>query len=363
MRSLFERYLLPGLVFQSIILAGGYGTGRELVQFFLQFGPIPGFLGMAVSTLTVSLTAAASFEYARVLSAYDYRRFFIHLLGRFWFLYEIGYLLAVILIQAVIFAASGTVLEETFGIPWAVGTGGMVAAVGVLVFFGTGAIERFLASWSMVLYATYLFFLAWSLDAFGGDITRGLASDDAQPGWFLSGFLYGALQVSLIPAVLFTVRHTETRRQAVGAGLLAGVIAILPAVFFYIAMVGHYPEIIDRPVPANYLLEALGARWFQIAFQVVLFGTLIETGAGLVHAFNERLDGVLRDRQAGTQRGLSPRRRVLIAVALIAIGASLSQFGITAIIAQGYTAVVWVFVLVYVIPILLWGARQALSHR
>ena len=28
---LFRRYLLPGFVFQSVVVAGGYGTGRELV--------------------------------------------------------------------------------------------------------------------------------------------------------------------------------------------------------------------------------------------------------------------------------------------------------------------------------------------
>ncbi len=84
----FERYLLPGFVFQSIIIAGGYGIGRELVEFFLQYGPLAGLLGMIVfATPTVSLTAAASFEFARIHRTFDY--FSLHLcdsnfcLGRF----------------------------------------------------------------------------------------------------------------------------------------------------------------------------------------------------------------------------------------------------------------------------------------
>ncbi len=40
--KIFQRYLLPGFVFQSIIIAGGYGTGRELVEFFLHYGPLGG---------------------------------------------------------------------------------------------------------------------------------------------------------------------------------------------------------------------------------------------------------------------------------------------------------------------------------
>ncbi len=33
--STFQRYLLPGFVFQSVVIAGGYGTGRELVELSL----------------------------------------------------------------------------------------------------------------------------------------------------------------------------------------------------------------------------------------------------------------------------------------------------------------------------------------
>ena len=42
MLSTFKRLFLPGLVFQSISVAGGYGTGRELAEFFLQYGPVGG---------------------------------------------------------------------------------------------------------------------------------------------------------------------------------------------------------------------------------------------------------------------------------------------------------------------------------
>ena len=31
----FKKHLLPGFIFQSVVIGGGYGTGRELVEFFL----------------------------------------------------------------------------------------------------------------------------------------------------------------------------------------------------------------------------------------------------------------------------------------------------------------------------------------
>src|SRR3546814_14665675 len=35
----FQRYLLPGFVFQAAVIAGRYATGREQVEFFLPAGP------------------------------------------------------------------------------------------------------------------------------------------------------------------------------------------------------------------------------------------------------------------------------------------------------------------------------------
>ena len=78
----FQKYLLPGFVFQSLVIAGGYGTGAELVEFFLSLGPLTGLLAMGVATLIWSAVAASSFELARLTQSYDYRTFFTHLLGR-----------------------------------------------------------------------------------------------------------------------------------------------------------------------------------------------------------------------------------------------------------------------------------------
>ena len=83
----------------------------------------------------------------------------------------------------------------------------------------------------------------------------------------------------------------------------------------------------------------------------MLFGTLIETGAGLIHAFNERLAGMLAD----TNREMPPLARPAVAVGVLVVGALLSRFGIIALVGRGYTTVAWVFLFIYVIPVLTWG--------
>ena len=286
-----------------------------------------------------------AFEFARRFNVYDYRTFFQRLLGRGWWLYEINYLAAVLLILAVIGSAAGTFLFETFSLPSAAGTVGLLVAIGFLVFKGSATIERFLAGWSFVLYGTYVVFFVWSIATFGDAIGEALATGEARDGWVLSGLRYGALQVSLVPAMLFATRHIERRKEALWAGALVGPIAIIPAILFYLAMVGQYPEVLERPLPANYLLELLGSRAFQITFQVVLFGTLIETGAGLIHAFNERIAGVFKARGDGMPALLRPA----IAVVLLVAGSLLSRFGLVNLIATGYGTMTWLFMAIVVV--------------
>ena len=75
-------YLLPGLAFKSVIVGGGYGTGREITEFFLSHGAFGGLVGMLVTALVWGLVLAVAFELARLTRSYNYKSLFQTLLGR-----------------------------------------------------------------------------------------------------------------------------------------------------------------------------------------------------------------------------------------------------------------------------------------
>jgi uncharacterized membrane protein YkvI len=352
MISCFRRFLLPGFVFQSMCIAGGYGTGRELVEFFLLFGPVGGLLGMLPATIVVSAGCLIAFELARMVRAYDYRSFLQILLGRGWFLYEIAYLLSILLILAVIGSATGALFVETFHVPGFIGTGLLLAIIAFLAFKGTRLIEGVLSAWSFVLYAVYLLVFLLSLHVFGPMIREALTAWPIESGWFLTGFRYGVLQMALVPAVLFSTTYFTCRRDAFVAGALTGPILMIPAVLFYFAMLGHYPDILERPVPVNHILEELGFPFLVVVFPVVLIGTFIETGTGMIHAFNERLAGGFQS----IGKTLPTWARPAIAVGLLLSALLLSRLGIIELIAVGYGAMTWVFIVVLAIPLFTLGA-------
>lgn len=355
--SWFQRYLLPGLIFQSVIIAGAYGSGKELEQFFLGLGPLGGLMGMTVTMVVFSIVLMASFEFARRFALFDYRSFFKALLGPAWPLYEILYFLLMILVISVVGAAAGDILRDTFGLPSMLGSVGIMFLIALLVFYGTSAIEKFLSIWSFVLYGTYLTFLGWHLAQNGAQIMANLQSASMNAGWLQQGVAYSGYNLANIPAIIFCIRHMQKRREALTAGLLGGIIGMLPAILFFVAMIGQYDALIAEEdggrLPVTILIAALhGAGFFAWLFPVVLFGTFVETGAALIHGVNERLDHTFAEHGIRMPDWLRPA--VAVAILLVAIFLA-DAVGLTSLVAQGYGTITWGFLLVYVVPVLTYG--------
>jgi uncharacterized membrane protein YkvI len=231
--------------------------------------------------------------------------------------------------------------------------------VGFLTFKGSGMIENFLSIWSLLLYAVYITFLVVAFIKFGPAIKSSLTSGNIGSGWILGGFKYALYNLGIIAAVLFCLKHIQTRKQALIAGLLGGPIAIIPGLLFYIAVVGFYPEILPVEIPVVYVLNKAGVPALLILFQIVLFGTLVETGTGFIHSVNERLRSALRARG----KDLKQWQRPMVAVIILLIAFGLSTFGLIDLIAKGYGTISWGFFVVFIIPLMTIGIYKIASAR
>ena len=164
--------------------------------------------------------------------------------------------------------------------------------------------------------------------------------------------------------MLYVARNFETRNEAVLSGISASVMALVPALIFQLAFVAASPDVLSEAIPVYWMISQLGMTAFLMIYTVMLFGTFIETGAGILQGINERIDGYLAETSGSS---LSPVNRSAIAVFAILVSAGLSFIGITDLIARGYGTLAWGFLVVYVIPLMtigvvkLSGAYRALS--
>ncbi len=348
-----QRFLLPGFAFKAVVIGGGYATGRELAEFFLPAGPWGGLAGMLLAMLLWSGIAALTFAFARRAGAYNYRSFFEALLGRGWIAFELAYALFVILILAVFGAAAGAIGAALFGWPALIGTLALAVTIASFAAFGNRAVERLFKYVSLLLYVVYALFLLLALTSFGDRIASHFDAATLGSGWAAGGITYASYNIVGAVVILPMLRHLTSQRDAVVAGLIAGPLAMLPAILFYVAMAGFYPGIGAEALPSDFLLRQMQLPLFHLIFQLMIFAALVESGTGAVHAINERVAAVWQVRH-GPMRA---RSRGLIAGGLL-IGCMVvaQRFGLVTLIAHGYRALAAVFLAVYVLPLVTVGA-------
>ena len=359
--SFFQRYLLPGFAFKAVVIGGGYATGRELAEFFMPLGPRGGLLAMALAMLVWSAVCVATFLFARMTGSEDYRTFFRHLLGPGWVVYEAANLLFAVLILAVFGAAAGAIGGALFGWPAVAGTLCLMFAIIAFVGYGTDSVERLFKWVSIFLYAVYALFVILSLSRFGDRVLQNLALPAQAGGWVVNGLTYAGYNLVGAVIILPVLRHLQTRGDAVVAGLLAGPLAMIPAFLFFICMVAYYPQIGAEALPSDFLLQRLNLPAFHLVFQCMIFAALLESGAGCVHAINERIAHAYAAKHAAR---LSHRARVGIAAVLLVGSMFLAErFGLVTLIARGYRLLAYVFLCVYILPLMTYGVWRLYRGR
>lgn len=353
----FRIYIVPGAVFQSVMVGGGYGTGREIVEYFTSYGSLGGLLALGVSFAALATVLALTFEFSRRFGVYDYRNFFKRLLGPAWFVFEILIVLQFLLVLAVLASAAGNIFRDNFGIPYGVGLAIMLVVVGTLTFYGREVIAKVLTFWSFLLYAVFIAFFITIVRTDWQQITEQYSHAEVIGGWWRSGFKYALYNLAAAPLLLYVARGFKTRAEALKSGVIAGAIAVVPAIIFQIVFFSSYPDILEQPIPVYWMMVQMGTTTLLVVYSVMLFGTFIETGAGMLQGINERIDAFLIEKR-GT--GLSRLSHAAIAVFAISVSAVLSLWGITKLIADGYGTMAWGFLAVYVLPLATIGLYRIL---
>ncbi len=364
----FDQYILPGIIFQSVLIGGAYATGREIVEYGAKFGAL-GIWSVAAILAGFSLMSALTYEFARLYRVYDYRRFVKSLIGGFWPLFDALFMVMVMVVIAVVSAASGGVVKEVFGWPYWLGIGLVISLVGLLNFWGRHAIERFKTMGTVLLYAGYLIFTGVVLAKSWGRVGESFANHDTtfvSTGSFsaavMAGVLYVGYNLSAMPATLFVLDRQTERRQALWSGLITGILATVPFGLTFLAVMCFYPDgdVLGAPVPWLVMLKQVAGSGVISLYALVVLWTLVETSTGLIHAITDRISVNLKE---SGRRELSPMQVVVFTVLLLVGSAVLSRVGLIALVAQGYGAMAYGFLALFALPLLTIGVFRIVNRR
>lgn len=134
------KYLLPGIVLQSVMIGGGYATGREIVEYGAKFGAYGWYAGLGIM-LGFALVAVLCYELIRLYHVYDYKSFIQSIAGPLYPVFDLVYTVFMVIILAVMSSATGAVVQQMFGVSHWFGVVGIMVVAGLLNFFGEKVIS------------------------------------------------------------------------------------------------------------------------------------------------------------------------------------------------------------------------------
>ena len=362
------KILLPGIVLQSVLMGGGYATGREIIEYGGKFGAY-GWVSGLFRFFTFAVIAVLTFELARIYRIYDYKSILKQIIGKEWPIYDILYVILLFLIISIMASATGEILQQTIGLNYMVGVVILILIVAFLNFFGSAFIAKFETYGTIALYAAYIIFTIMVITANKDNIATVMATQDTSyvenatlPMAMLTGIIYASYNLSAVPAGLFTLRAQTKRSESIISGIIGALLMTIPWFLTYFAVMGYYPDdtIIGASVPWLVMLQSVSDSNIPVlVFGVVAGWTLIETATGMIHALLERLDHSLEEKN---QEPLSPKKRGLITAAILIVAMLFSKIGIINLISMGYSALAYGFILFYLLPLVTVGLYKVIKN-
>ncbi|MDI6913113.1 MAG: hypothetical protein QMC95_02700 [Desulfitobacteriaceae bacterium] len=364
----FGKYVLPGVILQSVLIGGGYATGREIISYGAKFGSL-GWLGGIGIFLGFTILSILTFEFARIFRVYDYKSLVQQFAWKFWILYDIIYVLLAILIIAVMASATGEIALQTMGIPYWGGVAGVIIIVGFLNFYGARLIEKFETWGTVLLYIGYIIISVIVISKTWGHAQQVFATGDTSYvqgsvgiGTVLwSGVVYVGYNLAVYPSTFFTLKRQSKRKETIWAGIIAGLLMTIPWFLTYFSIMGFYPskDVLDATVP--WLVMLKGVSPLIIAYYGLFVGwTLIETSTGIIHALVERINENLKD--AGKQP-LSSRNNAILTITILLVATAFAKIGIIDLIAKGYTVMSYGFIVIYALPLVTIGLYRIINPQ
>lgn len=367
----YAKYILPGVLLQSVLIGGGYATGREIYSYGAKFGAMGWISGLTIG-IGFALFAFLTFEICRIYKVYDYKNYIRQVIGPLWPVMDILTVLIAIVLIAVMAAATGSIFEQV-GLPNILGSVVIVFLCGLLNFKGSKVIEKFESVGTVLLYGGYILFTIIVLVKKGGNIPQVFAAMDTSavggsvtlPLCIWTGILYVAYNINAIPMGMFSLTRQTKRKETLVSGIIAGLLMVIPWFLSYFAMMCFYGDTsivgADVATPWMEMIKAVnGGPVLLGLFSLVMGSTLVETATGCIHMIIDRFDVALAER--GNAK-MSDRKRGLITVATLIAALLLSRIGVVTLIEKGYSYLSYGFILFYLLPTLIIGGYKILRHK
>lgn len=360
-----------GFVWFTSQFGGGFASGTQLYQYFINFGI------WCLLTPAIAQLFQAFFQWYALRFAYDnktanYRDFCDLFYGKahvvFSNLYEAVYLMLILLAPSIAFATGGSTLNELTGLPYLLCT----VIVGVFIFvvalMDTDMIRKAATVVSYVLIIGILCVFIPNIIAQWDSITRAITQMAAgtlpvgsqESGGFGSALwycvLYGAYHVASIGLYVAHAQKFESRKQCL-TSMVYGF--IINTVVITLVAVGLLAVALDPELP-NYSVYTLlfaqrgvGAGVLAPVVSLLIILGSVFSGVNMITGFvNRVVTGLEKKEDEDTAQKKRKPRTIVTALLCTLVTFAIAQFGLLPLVKKGYSYLGFACIVVIVLPFL-----------
>lgn len=335
---------------------GGFATGRQEVNFFVQFG----WHSLWVPMLSMLIMGTAVFfglELARVNNIHDYKGLFKKLYAPldivFANLWDLLFLYATLLGVAVAIAGASDLLRQALHIPYGIAVVLIGSILLVFTIFGAGLVRSASAVMSAFIIGSLLIVTILGIKMGAANLGKVVSENTTTAGFgkiLWMALLYGAFQSVLIAPIVSVSDTLKTRKSNFLAALFGFLVNGTVLTLVCIMLLSFFPAVNNENLPVYFVTGQLGQPWLFVLYSLILFFALISTGVGLIFAVVKRFETVWT-KETGIFKGLRIKR-IFICLVCLSVSAGISLFGLTAIVAKGYGSLGLIAVFLNIIPLL-----------
>lgn len=267
------------------IVGAGFASGREIIQFFSQYGPA-GTAGVIVSGILMTWIGTKMMLYARRIEAWSFNELITHLLGmRFGTLIETLLFFIIFGMTGVMLAGAGAVFQEQLG--WSRHVGVALTILTGLFFLLKG-VRGLLWMNTLVVPVMAGFML---LVFFIGSPGAGSGQLTPQADWVLSGVGYAAFNMLTALVVLVPLAQEIRDEKVLGAGCLLGGAGLTGLILLehFLILGNTGVTLFDMPVAE--LIRPFGPA-LHLVFVAVIFGEILTTFTGNLFGLARQLESL-----------------------------------------------------------------------
>ncbi len=357
-----KKILLPSAFGVAAVWFGshagaGFATGRQEVNFFVQFGWNSIWIGL-FSMSIMAIVLYLGMDLARIYKVNDYKNFF----NKFYHpyqkifanLWDILYIYATLLGASVAIAGAADLIDRPLNIPYPLAVVLISAILLIFTIFGSGLVRKASVFMSLFIIISLLIITFLGIRSGAGNLENIVSRKITTAGIghiFWMALLYGAFQSVIIAPVISVSENLKTRKSCFQAAFFGFLLNGVMLVLVCIMLLGFFPEINKESLPVYFVTTKLNIPSLYFLYSFILFFALISTGVNLIFGVVKRFEVSWKNGSGIFQ--IVKIKRAAVSIMIIAFATGISMFGLTAIVAKGYGSLGFFAIFLNIIPILI----------